>query len=209
MTEYFDYHGIFAAMPGNYLAFAVAGYLLGSIPFGLAIAKILRLGDLRKIGSGNIGATNVLRTGNKGAAAATLLLDAAKGAVAVLIGRFAESGDVAQITGLMAFIGHCFPVWLMFRGGKGVATFIGIVLALNFPAGIATCLTWLAVAFLFRISSLSALISCIAFPMWLFILGKPEYAALAVILAILIWLRHAQNIQRILKGEEPRIGKKR
>ncbi|MCY4208900.1 MAG: glycerol-3-phosphate 1-O-acyltransferase PlsY [Roseovarius sp.] len=196
-------------MLGSYLAYAAAGYFLGSIPFGLVIAKLLRLGDLRKIGSGNIGATNVLRTGNKGAAAATLLLDAAKGAVAVLIGRFAESGDVVQITGLMAFIGHCFPVWLMFRGGKGVATFIGIVLALSLPAGIATCLTWLAVAFLFRISSLSALISCIACPMWLIILGKPEYAILSVMLAVLVWVRHAQNIRRILNGEEPRIGKKR
>ncbi|MCY3985002.1 MAG: glycerol-3-phosphate 1-O-acyltransferase PlsY [Roseovarius sp.] len=196
-------------MLGSYLAYAAAGYFLGSIPFGLVIAKLLRLGDLRKIGSGNIGATNVLRTGNKGAAAATLLLDAAKGAVAVLIGRFAESGDVVQITGLMAFIGHCFPVWLMFRGGKGVATFIGIVLALSLPAGIATCLTWLAVAFLFRISSLSALISCIACPMWLIILGKPEYAILSVMLAVLVWVRHAQNIRRILNCEEPRIGKKR
>ena len=209
MTEYFDYHGVSAVMLGNYLAFATVGYLLGSIPFGLIIAKILRLGDLRKIGSGNIGATNVLRTGNTGAAAATLLLDAAKGAVAVLIGRLAENGDVVQITGLMAFIGHCFPVWLMFRGGKGVATFIGIVLALNLPAGIATCLTWLAVAFLFRIASLSALISCIACPMWLIILAKPEYAILSIILAIFIWFRHAQNIRRILNYEEPRIGKKR
>ena len=209
MMEFFDHFGISVAMLGSYLAYAAAGYFLGSIPFGLVIAKLLRLGDLRKIGSGNIGATNVLRTGNKGAAAATLLLDAAKGAVAVLIGRFAESGDVVQITGLMAFIGHCFPVWLMFRGGKGVATFIGIVLALSLPAGIATCLTWLAVAFLFRISSLSALISCIACPMWLIILGKPEYAILSVMLAVLVWVRHAQNIRRILNGEEPRIGKKR
>lgn len=209
MMEFFDHFGISVAMLGSYLAYAAAGYFLGSIPFGLVIAKLLRLGDLRKIGSGNIGATNVLRTGNKGAAAATLLLDAAKGAVAVLIGRFAESGDVVQITGLMAFIGHCFPVWLMFRGGKGVATFIGIVLALSLPAGIATCLTWLAVAFLFRISSLSALISCIACPMWLIILGKPEYAILSVMLAVLVWVRHAQNIRRILNCEEPRIGKKR
>ena len=209
MMEFFDHFGISAATLVSYLAYAAAGYFLGSIPFGLVIAKLLRLGDLRKIGSGNIGATNVLRTGNKGAAAATLLLDAAKGAVAVLIGRFAESGDVVQITGLMAFIGHCFPVWLMFRGGKGVATFIGIVLALSLPAGIATCLTWLAVAFLFRISSLSALISCIACPMWLIILGKPEYAILSVMLAVLVWVRHAQNIRRILNGEEPRIGKKR
>lgn len=209
MMEFFDHFGTSVAMLGSYLAYAAAGYFLGSIPFGLVIAKLLRLGDLRKIGSGNIGATNVLRTGNKGAAAATLLLDAAKGAVAVLIGRFAESGDVVQITGLMAFIGHCFPVWLMFRGGKGVATFIGIVLALSLPAGIATCLTWLAVAFLFRISSLSALISCIACPMWLIILGKPEYAILSVMLAVLVWVRHAQNIRRILNGEEPRIGKKR
>jgi glycerol-3-phosphate acyltransferase PlsY len=186
---------------------AVGAYLLGSIPFGVVIARVFGLGDLRSIGSGNIGATNVLRTGNKAAAFLTLILDAGKGGLAVLIARALFAEDAAQIAGFFAFLGHLFPVWLRFRGGKGVATFLGILLALSVPLGIAACATWLATAVLTRISSLSALMACLLSPLWAWLLGMPETILLLIALTVLIYVRHAENIRRILSGDEPRIGK--
>jgi glycerol-3-phosphate acyltransferase PlsY len=187
---------------------ALLAYLAGSIPFGVLIARALGLGDLRKIGSGNIGATNVLRTGNKGAAAATLLLDAAKGAVAVLIARHYAGETAAMLAGLAAFLGHLFPVWLGFRGGKGVATFLGVVLALAWPVGLACCATWLATALASRYSSLAALVSAVSAPVWFLLLGPREAAWLGLVLAALVILRHRQNIARLRAGSEPRIGRK-
>ena len=187
---------------------SVLGYLLGSVPFGIVITRALGLGDLRAIGSGNIGATNVLRTGHKGAALATLVLDAGKGAIAVLIARFALGEDAAQVAGGMAFLGHLFPVWLGFKGGKGVATFLGTLLALAWPVGIAACLTWAATAAVSRISSLSALVATASAPVWLVVLGQPQMAALALGLAALVWVRHSANIARLRAGTEPKIGKK-
>ena len=185
------------------------GYLLGSISFGIVITRALGLGDLRQIGSGNIGATNVLRTGNRPAAFLTLVLDAGKGGFAVLAARATLGEDAAQLAGAAAFLGHCFPVWLGFRGGKGVATFLGTLLAAAWPGGLAACATWAAVAGLFRISSLSALAASALAPAWLVILGRGEAAALAVALAVLVWVRHAGNIRRLLSGTEPKIGESR
>jgi glycerol-3-phosphate acyltransferase PlsY len=187
---------------------AIAAYLLGSVPFGIVMTRLFGLGDLRRIGSGNIGATNVLRTGNKTAAALTLILDAGKGGIAVLIARALVGEDAAQIAGLAAFFGHCFPVFLGFRGGKGVATFLGMLLALFWPAGIAACLTWLLVAAVSRISSLSALVAAVASPVWVQLLGRPEAVLLCILLAALILLRHRDNIRRLQEGTEPKIGKK-
>ncbi len=185
---------------------AIAAYLLGSVPFGMVIARLFGLGNLREIGSGNIGATNVLRTGNKLAALLTVLLDAGKGGVAVMIAGLFYGETAAQLAGLAAFLGHLFPVWIKFRGGKGVATFLGILLVLNFWAGLATCLTWLATAVAGRISSAAALVCAAAAPIWLWFLGSPQAAGLAVVLALLIWIKHHANIRRILSGTEPRIG---
>ena len=185
---------------------AVLAYLLGSVPFGLLITRQLGLGDLRSIGSGNIGATNVLRTGNKGAAAATLILDAGKGAVAVLLARAVFGEGAALVAGLAAFLGHLFPVWLGFRGGKGVATFLGVLLALVWPAGLAACATWLVVAILTRFSSLAALAAAAAAPLWLGVFGRPDAVWLGIALAVLVFVRHQANIRRLLKGAEPRIG---
>jgi glycerol-3-phosphate acyltransferase PlsY len=182
------------------------GYLLGSIPFGVLISGIMGLGDLRKIGSGNIGATNVLRTGNKFAAAATLILDGGKGVVAVLIAMTFAAPDAAQLAALAAFAGHCFPIWLQFKGGKGVATFLGILLAIAWPVGVAACLTWLVTAFALRISSLSALVAALLAPIWAAILGFPTISGLATALALLIFYRHGPNISRIVAGTEPKIG---
>ncbi|WP_407936299.1 glycerol-3-phosphate 1-O-acyltransferase PlsY [Litorivita pollutaquae] len=187
---------------------AAFGYLLGAIPFGMVLARVMGLGNLRDIGSGNIGATNVLRTGSKKAAAATLILDGGKGAVAVLLARALAGEDAAQIAGLMAFIGHCFPVWLGFKGGKGVATFLGLLLALFWPAGLAACATWLATAVVTRISSLSALVAAVLAPIWMGLLGAPQGVALVMALAALILWRHSANIARLRSGEEPKIGKK-
>lgn len=187
---------------------SVCGYLLGSIPFGMVLAKVMGLGNLRDIGSGNIGATNVLRTGNKLAAFLTLAFDAGKGAVAVLIARVMFGEAAAQIAGLAAFFGHLFPVWLKFNGGKGVATFFGMLLALAFPVGFAACMTWLATAVLGRISSASALVASLCAPIWCFLFGYPVVIALAVVLAALIWWSHRSNIARIIAGTEPKIGKK-
>ena len=202
-----DIMGLDRALPWLIAAFA-AGYLAGSIPFGLLLSRTLGLGDPRRIGSGNIGATNVLRTGSKGAAALTLLLDAAKGAAPVL--AFLSWGDLAaQAAGLGAFLGHCFPVWLGFRGGKGVATFLGIVLALHWPAGLAVCATWLAAAGLSRISSVGALAAAASAPLWLVALSRWEAVLAAALLAGLVWLRHRANIARLIRREEPRIGAQR
>jgi glycerol-3-phosphate acyltransferase PlsY len=186
---------------------AVLGYLLGSIPFGLVITKAAGLGDIRAIGSGNIGATNVLRTGRKDLAAATLALDSGKGAIAVLI-AYALNWP-PEVAGAAAFLGHCFPVWLKFKGGKGVATFLGTLLALWFPAGAFACATWLACAFLFRFSSLAALIAAAASPLVLFAMGKPTFALAGLFMTALIFIRHRANIERLMKGEEPKIGKKK
>jgi glycerol-3-phosphate acyltransferase PlsY len=185
---------------------ALLGYLLGSIPFGMVIARLMGLGNLRNIGSGNIGATNVLRTGNKLAAALTLLLDGGKGAVAVLAARAAGGEDLAQVSALAAMIGHCYPVWLRFAGGKGVATFLGIVLALNFLVGLGCCLAWLAGALTTRISSMGALVSSAASVPLMLISGQATAAALTAGLTLLIFWRHRGNIARIRAGTEPKIG---
>jgi glycerol-3-phosphate acyltransferase PlsY len=189
------------------ILWAAIGYLLGSIPFGMVLARLMGLGNLREIGSGNIGATNVLRTGNKAAAALTLLLDGGKGAVAVLLARAWAGEDAAQAAGLAAFAGHCYPVWLGFRGGKGVATFLGLMLALAWPVGIASCLTWLVTAAVARISSLAALVAAVLAPVWALVLGHGAAVALAACLAALILWRHRGNIARLRAGTEPRIGR--
>ena len=188
---------------------AVLAYLLGSVPFGIVITRALGLGDLRKIGSGNIGATNVLRTGNKGAALATLLLDAGKGGIAVLIARAMVGEDAAQLAALTSFLGHLFPVWLGFRGGKGVATFLGTLLALAWPVGLAVCATWLVTALLTRISSLSALVAAASSALWLFVFNHGQMLLLAVILTLLVYVRHWANLERIKAGTEPKIGQKK
>ena len=187
------------------LAAAAGSYLLGSVSFGIAATKLMGVEDPRKIGSRNSGATNVLRTGSKLAAAATLILDAGKGAVSVAICNSALGGDAAQVAGLAAFLGHLFPIWHGFKGGKGVATFLGILLATDLAAGLAACLTWLAVALAFRISSASALVAAATSPVWIWALGKPEAVALCMLLAALIWARHAPNIKRLAAGAEPKI----
>jgi len=187
---------------------ALLGYLLGSIPFGLLVTRLAGLGDIRSIGSGNIGATNVLRTGRKDLALATLLLDGGKGAVAVLIARMVNE-DLTVLAGGAAILGHLFPVWLKFKGGKGVATTLGTLIAANWMVGIGACLVWLAMAVLFRYSSLSALIAVAASPFLALWLGTVPQAWLAAFAAILVWLRHHENIRRLLKGEEPKIGKKK
>jgi glycerol-3-phosphate acyltransferase PlsY len=186
------------------LSFAI-GYLLGSIPFGLLLAKFAGLGDLRQIGSGNIGATNVLRTGNKKLAALTLLLDLLKGTAAVWAG--AQFGPYAAMAaGLGAFLGHLFPVWLGFRGGKGVATYIGVLLGLYWPAALVFCAVWLLVAAATRYSSLAALAASIASVGTLAVTGQWRLAVLFLLLTILLYIRHASNIERLARGEEMRIG---
>ncbi len=193
--------GVFAL-----LIWAVFGYLFGSIPFGVLISRAMGLGNLRDIGSGNIGATNVLRTGSKLAAFATLILDGAKGAIAALIARAMSGEDAAQIAGLMALIGHCYPVWLKFKGGKGVATFLGLLIALSFPVGAACCATWVVFAALKRISSLAALAAAGTSTFWMTILGYPEGFVMGVLLTILVFWRHRENIIRLRAGTEPKIG---
>ena len=185
---------------------ALAAYLVGAIPFGIVMARLFGLGDLRLVGSGNIGATNVLRTGSKPAAFLTLVLDAGKGGAAVLLARWIVGGDAAQVAGLAAFAGHCFPVWLRMKGGKGVATFLGTVLALAWPVGLVACATWLAAAALLRISSAAALAAAALAPAWAVLLGRGEAALLLVLLGALIYVRHAPNIARLRAGTEPRIG---
>ena len=185
----------------------VLSYLLGSVPFGVVLSKLFNLGDLRSIGSGNIGATNVLRTGNKKAAAGTLICDMGKGAVAVLLARYFVGETAALIAGLGAFLGHLYPIWLNFKGGKGVATFLGVVLAINFIAGLIACAVWLITAYMGRISSLSALTASLIAPLWLGLLHGPEAALLGLVLAVLIWVKHRPNIERLLDGSESLIGK--
>lgn len=187
------------------LAALIVGYLCGSIPFGLVLAKAAGLGDVRKIGSGNIGATNVLRTGNKKIAALTLLCDGMKGAIPVLLLGYFGNEQVAIIAGLAALAGHIFPVWLKFRGGKGVATSIGVLTALYWQLGLLFIAVWLIVAFLFRISSLSALIASALSPVFAFMLGGRELAIPAVLIGATIWIMHRPNIIRLLKGQEPKI----
>lgn len=193
-----------------YYAMALAfGYLLGSIPFGLVFTRMAGLGDIRSVGSGNIGATNVLRTGNRWVAAATLIADGAKGAVAVLIARYVAGDTMAVLAGTAAFVGHIFPVWLGFKGGKGVATFLGLTLALSFPIGLAACATWLVTAAVTRISSLSALVAAALAPVYFWFADYWLIIPFAVFYAALIFIRHKDNIQRILAGEEPGIGAKK
>lgn len=186
----------------------IIGYVLGSIPFGVLIARVMGLGDLRRIGSGNIGATNVLRTGNRLAAALTLLLDAGKGAVAVILAQVLIGPDAAQAAALGAFLGHLYPVWIGFAGGKGVATFLGILLALAWPVGLAACAVWLIVAGVIRISSLAALVAAATAPVLALLLGSGHVALLAAVLAVLVFWRHRENIARLRAGTEPRIGRK-
>ena len=200
--------------PAMIAAAVVGGYLLGSIPFGVIVMRAAGAGDPRAIGSGNIGATNVLRSGKRGLAMLTLLGDGGKGALAVLLAwlatRHASVQAQAVLTSLAggaAFIGHLFPVWLGFKGGKGVATFFGTLLAAAWPVGLAAGATWILVAAVFRISSLAALVAVAVAPIVALLLGRPwPIAALAAVMAVLVYLRHLPNIQRLLKGEEPRIG---
>ncbi len=193
----------------HWLAIAFGlGYLLGSIPFGLILTRAAGLGDVRSIGSGNIGATNVLRTGNKGLAAATLLLDGLKGTVAVLIADHYFGQAAALFAGLGAFLGHVFPVWLKFKGGKGVATYIGVLAGLAWQGAAVFAAVWLASAFLTRTSSLSALLASIAAPIALAVSGHVEVAALAALLSLMLLITHRANIRRLVKGEEPKIGAK-
>lgn len=183
------------------------GYLLGSIPFGLLITRAAGLGDVRKIGSGNIGATNVLRTGSKKLAALTLLLDALKGTAAVLVAASwgVEAGIAA---GLGAFLGHLFPVWLGFRGGKGVATYLGVLGAFSWQAALVFAAAWLAVAILTRYSSLSALVAAVASPLALHLLGYPQHAAVLAVMSLIVFVKHRENIARLLSGTESKIGQK-
>jgi len=190
------------------LAVAVIGYLLGSIPFGLVLTRMAGLGDVRKIGSGNIGATNVLRTGNKKLAAATLLLDAFKGTFAVLIAWKLFGDDAGIVAGFCAFIGHLFPVWLGFKGGKGVATYIGILLGLAPLMVVLFALVWLAVAFTTRYSSLSALVATLVIPVALWILGAEKIAAAMALMTVITWWKHKANIARLMAGTESKIGAK-
>ncbi len=192
----------------SYLIAGLLAYLLGSIPFGLVMARLFGLGDIRKIGSGNIGATNVLRTGNRLAALLTLIGDAGKGAAAVLIARQFGGEDLAGVAGAAAMLGHLYPVFLGFRGGKGVATFLGTLLALSFPVGLAACATWLAVALIFRISSLAALVAAALAPLYALWFVHKHTAALVLFMALLIFYRHGANIRRLLAGKEPKIGRK-
>ena len=175
------------------LIWAILGYLFGSIPFGVLISRAMGLGKLR--------------TGSKPAALATLVLDGAKGAIAALIARAMAGEDAAQIAGLMALIGHCYPMWLKFKGGKGVATFLGLLLALSFPVGAASCATWLVIAVLKRISSLAALFAAGTSTLWMSVLGYPEGFIMGVALTILIFWRHRENIKRLRTNTEPKIGK--
>lgn len=194
-------------MIGTLLLALVFGYLCGSIPFGLILTKLAGTQDLRSIGSGNIGATNVLRTGNKGLAAATLLGDMLKGTVAVIVAGHFGGPDAAIAAGVGAFVGHLFPVWLKFKGGKGVATYIGILLGLFWPAAIAFCGIWIAVALIFRYSSLAALVASVVVPVMLFWSQHSVLAAVFALLTTALWIMHRANITRLMNGTEGKIGK--
>jgi len=186
----------------------ILGYLLGSIPFGLVLTRMFGKVDIRTIGSGNIVATNVLRTGSKGLALATLLLDGGKGAAAALLAGWIATPEIGVIAGVAAVIGHNFPVWLKFKGGKGVATSLGMLLAVAWPVGVAACLTWLATAVITRVSSLSALMALILAPVYGFVWSNDWVVIAAAMLGVLSILRHRANIKRLLDGTEPKIGKK-
>ena len=196
-----------SSLPVLLIAFGL-GYVLGSIPFGLLLTHLAGLGDVRQIGSGNIGATNVLRTGRKGLAAATLLLDAAKGAAAVLIANHWFGQTAATIAGFGALLGHIYPVWLKFKGGKGVATFLGVLIGLAWELAALFAIVWLAVAAITRISSLSAIIATVAVPIGAWILGYDQVAVVSALMAVVVLIKHRGNIRRLLAGEEPRIGAK-
>ncbi|HAU28796.1 MAG TPA: acyl-phosphate glycerol 3-phosphate acyltransferase [Rhodospirillaceae bacterium] len=193
----------------NLLLASLLGYLLGSIPFGLILTRMAGHGDIRSIGSGNIGATNVLRTGKKSLALATLFLDAGKGAAAIGLAHLIGQPELAPMAGGFALLGHIFPVWLGFSGGKGVATALGTMLAIAWPAGMASCLTWLAIALTFRYSSLSAIVAIVFAPTYLFIWASPAIAAGAIPLVLIILWRHKTNIARLIRHEEPKIGQKK
>lgn len=192
----------------QYLILILIGYAFGSIPFGLIFAKMLGHGDIRKIGSGNIGATNALRTGSKKLAILTLLFDIFKGAIPVIIARYVYP-QALVITGIFAILGHCFPIWLRFKGGKGVATTIGVIFAISPLLGLAVCLTWLIIAFTFKISSLAALVAVLVAPIYSYYIVADKQSALYVlIITAIVWIRHKDNIVRIIKKEEKRIGQK-
>jgi len=184
----------------------VLAYILGSIPFGILISKVFGLGNLRNLGSGNIGATNVLRTGNRFAALLTLILDGSKGLLGVILARFI-SEDAAITASVCVILGHIYPIWLKFVGGKGVATFIGALLALNLMAGILVCLVWLSVAFFYRYSSLAAIISSISAPIWISLFYGNDALVVTLIMTILVLYRHKDNIRRLVDGSESKIGK--
>jgi len=189
--------------------FALAvGYLFGSIPFGLILTRLAGLGDVRAIGSGNIGATNVLRTGRKDLAAATLALDALKATLAVAVAQSAFGASTGLSAAAGAFLGHLYPVWLGFRGGKGVATFLGGMLGVFWPGAVTFAMTWLLVAYLFRYSSMAALTASLGAPLVALLFGRSDVAAVFFVLALLLWLRHAENIRRLFKGAETKIGAK-
>jgi glycerol-3-phosphate acyltransferase PlsY len=185
------------------------GYLLGSIPFGLIVTRLAGLGDVRKIGSGNIGATNVLRAGKKWAAALTLLLDCGKGAAAVLVAHTYLGIEGGAVAGIAAVLGHIFPVWLGFKGGKGVATFLGVLLATYWPTGLLVIATWLVVAYFSKISSLSALVAAALAPAYTIAFGRLSEALLAFFLTVVIFITHHDNLHRLWRGEEPRIGSRK
>lgn len=194
-------------MPFETILYAVViGYFLGSIPFGLILTRLAGLGDIRTIGSGNIGATNVLRTGHKGLAASTLLLDLAKGAASVLIVKFFFGQGTEVYAGIAAFCGHIFPVWLRFKGGKGVATFIGVLASLYWPSALAFCVVWLTTAFITRYSSLSALLASAFIPALFAVLNMWPFAIATCIMTLLVFMRHSANIKRLWNGNEPKIG---
>ena len=193
-------------MDAGLISILFGGYLMGAIPFGVIISRLFGLGDLTQIGSGNIGATNVLRTGNKKAAALTLALDILKGLLAVVLAKALAPDPAYLVAGFGAFIGHLFPFWLGFKGGKGVATFLGVTIGVSFFAGLIACATWLVVAALSRISSVAALVAASTAPIWLFLLVGPGAALLGLAMAILLTIRHAANINRLRRGEEPKIG---
>ncbi len=195
--------------PGADVVALVVGYLLGTIPFGLILTRLAGLGDIRAIGSGNIGATNVLRTGNKAIAAGTLFGDGVKGTIAVLIGMWIGGMPAAIFAGLGAFVGHLFPVWLRFKGGKGVATYIGILAGLWWPGAIFFCVAWLATAATTRISSASALTAALLTPIAVWWFAGWPLALLFAVLSAILWWRHAANIQRLMTGTETRIGGRR
>ncbi|WP_435693905.1 glycerol-3-phosphate 1-O-acyltransferase PlsY [Rhizobium lusitanum] len=190
------------------LAAAIIGYLLGSIPFGLVLTRMAGLGDVRNIGSGNIGATNVLRTGNKGLAAATLLLDAFKGTVAVLIASHFFGEDAGVLAGFAAFLGHIFPIWIGFKGGKGVATYLGVLLGLAPFMALIFAIVWLVIAFTTRYSSLAALVATLVIPVALWILGADKIAAAMALMTVISWYKHRANIARLTAGTETKIGAK-